>query len=91
VLDAMVRMYDAHATWEDTVVFQTWKKSQPQSRLDELAEACEAYIRSQAGEGWRLVPEHYDDCGLSGAPLDRLALQALLAGVRASRIDVVVV
>jgi site-specific DNA recombinase len=51
----------------------------------------EAYIRSQAGEGWRLVPEPYDDGGLSGASLDRPALQALLAAVRASRIDVVVV
>jgi site-specific DNA recombinase len=57
--------------------------------LDAQREACEAYIRSQAGEGWRLVPEHYDDGGLSGASLDRPALQALLAEVRASRIDVV--
>jgi len=39
--------------------------------LDAQREACEAYIRSQAGEGWRLVPEHYDDGGLSGASLDR--------------------
>ena len=57
--------------------------------LDAQREACEAYIRSQAGEGWRLVP--YDDGGLSGASLDRAALQALLAEVRARRIDVVVV
>jgi len=48
--------------------------------LDAQREACEAYIRSQAGEGWRLVPEPYDDGGLSGASLDRPALQALLAG-----------
>ena len=59
--------------------------------LDAQREACEAYIRSQAGEGWRLVPEPYDDGGLSGASLDRPALQALLAEVRARRIDVVVV
>jgi site-specific DNA recombinase len=59
--------------------------------LDAQREACEAYIRSQAGEGWRLVPEHYDDGGLSGASLDRPALQALLAEVRARKIDVVVV
>ena len=31
--------------------------------LDAQREACEAYIRSQAGEGWRLVPTHYDDGG----------------------------
>ena len=24
-------------------------------------EACEAYIKSQSHEGWRLVPGHYDD------------------------------
>jgi site-specific DNA recombinase len=59
--------------------------------LDAQREACEAYIRSQAGEGWRLVPDHYDDGGLSGASLDRPALQTLLAELRARRIDVVVV
>ena len=59
--------------------------------LDAQREACEAYIRSQAGEGWRLVPDHYDDGGLSGASLDRPALQALLAAVRARKVDVVVV
>jgi site-specific DNA recombinase len=59
--------------------------------LDAQREACEAYIRSQAGEGWRLVPEPYDDGGLSGASLDRPALQSLLAEVRARKIDVVVV
>ena len=47
--------------------------------------------RSQSGEGWRLLPGRYDDGGLSGASLDRPALQALLAEVRARRIDVVVV
>jgi site-specific DNA recombinase len=59
--------------------------------LDAQREACEAYIRSQAGEGWRLVPEHFDDGGLSGASLDRPALQALLAEVRARSIHVIVV
>ena len=34
-------------------------------------ESCEAYIRSQTHEGWRLVPDHYDDGGLSGATLAR--------------------
>ena len=59
--------------------------------LDAQREACEAYIHSQAGEGWRLVPEHYDDGGLSGASLDRPALQALLVEVQGRKIDVVVV
>ena len=31
--------------------------------LQAQREACEAYVRSQAGEGWVLVTEHYDDGG----------------------------
>src|SRR5262249_245683 len=53
--------------------------------LDAQREACEAYIKSQAHEGWRLVPERYDDGAFSGASLDRPALQQLLAEVRAAR------
>ena len=29
-------------------------------------EACEAFIKSQQDEGWKLVKTAYDDCGLSG-------------------------
>jgi site-specific DNA recombinase len=59
--------------------------------LDAQREACEAYIRSQAHEGWRLVRTGYDDGGLSGASLDRPALQDLLGDVREGKIDVIVV
>jgi site-specific DNA recombinase len=59
--------------------------------LDAQREACEAYVKSQAHEGWRLLPEHYDDGGLSGASLERPALQQLLAEVRQGRVDVIVV
>jgi site-specific DNA recombinase len=59
--------------------------------LDAQREACEAYIKSQANEGWRLLPQHYDDGGLSGASLERPALQQLLAEVREGRVDVIVV
>jgi Resolvase, N terminal domain len=59
--------------------------------LDAQREACEAYIKSQAHEGWRLTPDRYDDAGLSGASLDRPALQQLLAVVRAGKITIVVV
>ena len=45
--------------------------------LDAQREACEAYIRSQAGEGWRLVRTSYDDGGYSGGTLDRPALEQL--------------
>ncbi|MDI9850045.1 recombinase family protein [Rhodoblastus sp. 17X3] len=59
--------------------------------LDAQREACEAYIKSQAHEGWMLVPAHFDDGGLSGASLDRPALQFLLDQVRARKIDIIVV
>jgi hypothetical protein len=54
-------------------------------------EACEAYIRSQAGEGWTLVPARYDDGGYSGSTLERPALGRLLADLAAGKIDTVVV
>ncbi len=59
--------------------------------LDAQREACEAYIKSQAHEGWRLINEHYDDGAFSGASLDRPALQGLLTEVRAGKVDVIVV
>jgi DNA invertase Pin-like site-specific DNA recombinase len=52
--------------------------------------ACEAYIRSQEGEGWSCLPETYDDGGYSGASMERPALRRLLADIAAGRIDVVV-
>ena len=45
--------------------------------LDAQREACEAYIASQKHEGWELLPDHYDDGGISGGHLDRPALQRL--------------
>jgi DNA invertase Pin-like site-specific DNA recombinase len=54
-------------------------------------EACEAFIKSQAGEGWRLVRTAYDDGGLSGGTMERPALQRLLADINEELIDVVVV
>ena len=59
--------------------------------LDAQREACEAYIKSQAHEGWRLVRDHYDDGGFSGGSMERPALQKLLIDVQARRIDVIVV
>jgi len=54
-------------------------------------EACEAFIRSQRGEGWRLIETAYDDGGLSGGTLDRPALQHLFADIAQHRVDTVVV
>ena len=54
-------------------------------------EAAQAYIKSQAHEGWKLIRDHYDDGGFSGGSLDRPGLQKLLADIRERRIDIVVV
>ena len=54
-------------------------------------EACEAFIASQTHEGWRLLPEAYDDGGLSGGSMERPALKRLLEDVRSGLIDIVVV
>src|SRR6202041_2503917 len=59
--------------------------------LDAQREASEAYIKSQAHEGWRLVRDRYDDGGFSGGSMERPGLQKLLADVQARRIDVIVV
>nr|WP_221774232.1 recombinase family protein [Novosphingobium flavum] len=59
--------------------------------LDAQREACEAYVLSQAGEGWECLPELYDDGGWSGGNMDRPALLRLLADIGKGRIDVVVV
>jgi site-specific DNA recombinase len=59
--------------------------------LQAQREACEAYIKSQAHEGWRLVPDPFDDGAFSGASLDRPALQALMDRVRARQVDIIVV
>jgi site-specific DNA recombinase len=59
--------------------------------LDAQREAAESFVKSQAHEGWRALPDRYDDGGLSGGSLNRPALQQLLGDIRARKIDVVVV
>ena len=59
--------------------------------LDAQRESCEAYIKSQAGEGWRLVRTRYDDGGISGGTMERPALQRLLSDIKARKIDTIVV
>jgi site-specific DNA recombinase len=54
-------------------------------------EACEAYVLSQAGEGWTAIRTVYDDGGFSGGSMERPGLQALLADIERGQIDVVVV
>jgi site-specific DNA recombinase len=59
--------------------------------LDAQRDAGTAYIQSQASEGWRLLPDRYDDGGFTGANLDRPALRRLLADIQGKKIDCVVV
>ena len=59
--------------------------------LDAQFEACAAYIKSQASEGWLLNKERYDDGGISGGTLTRPGLNRLLEDIGVGRIDIVVV
>ena len=59
--------------------------------LDAQREACEAYIKSQAFQGWKALPQQYNDPAYSGGNLDRPALKKLLADIEAGKVDVVVV
>lgn len=59
--------------------------------LDAQREAGEKYIESQRNEGWRVIPDLYDDGGFSGGNMDRPALKRLMADIKAGRIDIVVV
>jgi hypothetical protein len=54
----------------------------PKIALDQRAEA---YVKSQADEGWKLIRTRYDDGGYSGGSMDRRALKRLLDDVRAHR------
>lgn len=59
--------------------------------LDAQREACEAYIASQKHEGWELLPDRYDDGGISGGHLDRPSLKRLMQAVDDKRVDQIVV
>ena len=59
--------------------------------LDAQREACAAYVLSQAGEGWELINEQYDDGGWSGGNMARPGLKQLLSDVEAGKVDVIVV
>jgi site-specific DNA recombinase len=58
--------------------------------LDAQRESSEAYIKSQAHEGWICLAERYDDGGFTGGNMDRPALQRLMTDIAAGKIDVVV-
>ncbi len=59
--------------------------------LDAQRESAEAFIKSQAHEGWVCLPDYYDDGGFTGGNADRPAVQRLLNDIEAGKIDCVVV
>lgn len=54
-------------------------------------EACEAYVLSQAGEGWQAIAREYDDGGYSGGSMERPGLKLLMADIARGEIDIIVV
>ncbi|MFL5244143.1 MAG: recombinase family protein [Gemmataceae bacterium] len=61
------------------------------SSLDAQREAAQAYIKSQASQGWTCLKTPYNDGGFTGGNMERPALQRLLADIQAGEIDCVVV
>jgi site-specific DNA recombinase len=59
--------------------------------LDAQRESGEAFVRSQAAEGWTCLPDRYDDGGFTGGNMDRPALKRLLADIEAGKVDCVVI
>jgi site-specific DNA recombinase len=59
--------------------------------LEAQREACEAYVRSQAHEGWKLLPDHFDDGGFSGGNMERPGLSRLMDKVREGEVDIIVI
>lgn len=59
--------------------------------LDAQREACEAYIKSQASQGWQTLARKFDDPAFSGGNMERPALKRLLADIEAGLVDVIVV
>lgn len=54
-------------------------------------EACASYVANQKHEGWVLLPEQYDDGGISGGTLEWAGLQRLLHDVDEGLVDQIVV
>ncbi|MGC3971115.1 MAG: recombinase family protein [Pirellulales bacterium] len=59
--------------------------------LDAQRDSAEAFIKSQAHEGWICLPGKYDDGGFTGGNMDRPALTQLLADIEAGQVDCVIV
>jgi site-specific DNA recombinase len=56
--------------------------------LEVQRKACEDYCRAK---GWEVIPQRYDDAGISGATENRPGYQRLIKDCKSAKIDVVVV
>jgi len=55
-LEGFARMYEAHTAYEDTIVFQAWRKSLSKSQLDEAGDQFEDIEKAQfKGDGFDLA------------------------------------
>ncbi|MCI0341379.1 MAG: recombinase family protein [Planctomycetales bacterium] len=59
--------------------------------LDAQRESAEAFIKSQRGEGWEVLPDRYDDGGFTGGNMERPAMKRLLDDIEAGRVNAIVV
>jgi hypothetical protein len=86
----MARVDHARAAFTVRCAIYTRKSSdegldQEFNSLDAQREACEAYIVSQRHAGWVMLPNMYDDGGLSGGTMERPALKRLLEDIQAGK------
>ncbi|MDF1690596.1 MAG: recombinase family protein [Cycloclasticus sp.] len=89
-------MNSANGTQQTRCVIYTRKSSeegleQEFNSLHAQREACEAYIKSQAHEGWVLIDRQYDDGGFSGGNIKRPALVQLMDDIKSGEIDLIIV
>ena len=61
------------------------------SSLDNQREMSEAYIKSQASQGWIALDTRYDDAGFTGSTMERPALDQLLGDITAGTVDFILV
>src|SRR3984893_9362880 len=86
----MARVDHARAAFTVRCAIYTRKSSdegieQEFNSRDAQREACEAYIVSQRHAGWVMLPDMYDDGGLSGGTMERPALKRLLEDIKTAR------
>lgn len=65
--------------------------TQELTSLQAQREVCSAFITSQDHRGWREIPKNYEDPGVSGATLQRPAMQSLMADIENGFVDIVII